>query len=297
MKRLPSYVVVVSAALALTALTAGSGVHAQSLEERIAKLEATVATLQDQVDTLQTQLAAVQSSNVLALDPFVSVDPNPELGVTGPHIIFSGANIHIVSGSDVTDDGGTPRGLGNLIIGYDEDPAQVGSHLNPGDRGGSHNLVIGRFNRFTRAAFGGLVVGESNTISGRRASVSGGFGNTASGFGASVSGGAGNTASGALASVSGGQQNTARGQNASVSGGLNNTASGIRASVSGGQQNTASGFGASVSGGLNNTASGARASVSGGQQNTASANSAVVLGGTNITNNNANSIAPQPPFP
>jgi hypothetical protein len=33
-------------------------------------------------------LAAIQSSNVLALNSFVSVDPNPGNGVIGTHIIF-----------------------------------------------------------------------------------------------------------------------------------------------------------------------------------------------------------------
>ena len=73
--------------------------HAQStpsqleaLNAQVASLQQTVFTLQTQVDALREDLAAVQSNNVQALDPFVSVDPNPELGVAGPHIIFSGAN-------------------------------------------------------------------------------------------------------------------------------------------------------------------------------------------------------------
>src|SRR5205823_4276431 len=104
---------------------------------------------------------------------------DPEIGVIGPNITFKGANIHIVSGSGRTDDNGNPTGLGNLIIGYDEDPKNsltgdssdgipinaapgVPSPLSPGDRGGSHNLVIGGGNRFTQAAFGGFVAGERN---------------------------------------------------------------------------------------------------------------------------------------
>lgn len=131
------------------------------LEAKIATLEATLSSLEGKVTTLQTQLAAVRSNPALALGPFVSVDPNPEVGVIGPNITFSGANIHIVSGSQATDDHGNPTGLGNLIIGYDEDPnlpltgdsTSFGipimqlpggpSPLLPGDRGGSHNLVIG----------------------------------------------------------------------------------------------------------------------------------------------------------
>jgi trimeric autotransporter adhesin len=209
------------------------------------------------------------------LVPFVSVDPNPEIGVAGPHIIFSGANIHIVSGSGATNDHGNPTGLGNLIIGYDEDPVNYfaggpggGIPLSPGDRSGSHNLVIGVANRFTEAASGGLVAGALNTIRSP---------------GASVTGGELNTASGSLASVSGG---------------IKNTASGIAASVSGGGANTADGGeGASVSGGALNTASGSEAAVSGGFGNTAGGFASVVIGGQNVIDNNNNSISPQPPFP
>jgi hypothetical protein len=224
------------------------------------------------------QLAAVQSNKALALGPFVSVDPNPEVGVIGPNIIFSGANIHIVSGSgatnDMVDQGGTPTGLGNLIIGYDErgdEPPFTLGHpppfLTPGARGGSHNLVIGRAHRFTTTSFGGFVAGEFNTISNGAASVTGGFVNTASGAEASVTGGAHNIASDLWASVSGGETNHASAQGASVTGGVSNTASGVWASVLGGHGNTASGF------------------------------ESVVIGGTNITDNKDNSIAPQPPFP
>jgi hypothetical protein len=82
-----------------------------ALEAKVASLEAAVSALQDQVTTLQTQLTAVQSNPALALGPFVSVDPNPEIGVVGPHITFKGANIHIVSGSGSTGDNGNPTGL------------------------------------------------------------------------------------------------------------------------------------------------------------------------------------------
>jgi outer membrane murein-binding lipoprotein Lpp len=204
----------------------------------IAELKAQVAALQSQVHALQSQLAAVQSNNALKLGPFVTVDPNPENGVRGPNIKFTGANIHILSGSRKTDDnfqtGGSLTGLGNLIIGYDEDPAAIGLSLHPGDRGGSHNLVIGRWNMFTNAAFGGLVAGEGNTISNGAASVLGGFQNTASGALASVLAGDFNTASELFASVSGGADNLANGFEASVSGGFGNTASGNGASVLGG---------------------------------------------------------------
>ena len=191
----------------------------EALEAKLESLQATVSALESQIDTLQagnttlqneiksletsdatlqSQLAAVQSNHALLFRPFVNVDPNPEIGVIGPNIIFSGASTHIVSGSGRTDDNGiygTPTGLGNLIIWYDEDPGTYVdsspfyniplSPLRPGDRGGSHNLVIGAANRFTKAAFSGLVVGTANSIDGYGASVSAGAGNTARSYGAS----------------------------------------------------------------------------------------------------------------
>jgi FtsZ-binding cell division protein ZapB len=260
-----------------------------ALQSQIGNLETSNTTLQDEVSWLQTQLAAVQSNRALLLGPFVTVDPNPEIGVIGPNIIFSGANIHIVSGSGATNDKGQPTGLGNLIIGYDEDPKDYftgapggGIPLSPGDRGGSHNLVIGIANRFTRAAFGGLVTGKLNTISNGGTTVSGGELNIASGFGASVSGGTRNTASGFESSVSGGGANIASGQNSSVSGGgFGGIADGYLASVSGGGQNAARGYLSSVIGGFGNTANGQYA---------------VVIGGQNVINNNSNSIAPGAPL-
>src|SRR4051812_32211002 len=105
MNRIPSYMV--SAALALAALTAGSRAYAddqdhdQGLRQELNALKAQVSALQKQVGYLQTSNATLQTQltnakNVLALAPFVSVDPNPEIGVAGPNITFHGANIHIV---------------------------------------------------------------------------------------------------------------------------------------------------------------------------------------------------------
>jgi hypothetical protein len=106
--------------------------------------------------------------------------------------------------------------------------------LKPGDRGGSHNLILGDRNRFTQAAFGGLVTGPFNTISNYGASVLSGVLNTASGFRASVSGGVQNTASGTDSVVLGGRSNTVSDQDASVTGGVLNTAVGNASVVLGG---------------------------------------------------------------
>lgn len=231
-----------------------SGNPNAQLQAEVAALQTQVNAQQAQISSLQNQLAAVQNNKALALGPYVSVDSGKENGVNGPHIIFSGANIHIVSGSGATDDhrlnGGTPTGLGNLFIGYDElDVNQVP------DRGGSHNLVIGRFSQFSSAAFEGLVLGERNAILAEGASVTGGQLNVVNGPFASASGGNGNVVSGSFASVSGGLSNSPTGEVASVSGGYANTASGYAASVSGGDGNVASGTAASILGGAGITVS------------------------------------------
>jgi hypothetical protein len=197
-------------------------------------------TLPDRVAALEAKVAALQ-----ALLAYISVVPGAINGLVGPHLIITGANVHIRSGSGETDDAEMPTGLGNLVIGYNEN-TMIGT---PQPRTGAHNLVVGPFHGFTDV--GGFVAGFSNSVTGAYSTVSGGYLNTASGD---------------VASVSGGTINTASGEDASVSGGAGNTASGNRASVSGGTQNTASFDYASVSGGFGNTASGQDASVSGGHQ-------------------------------
>jgi hypothetical protein len=174
-------------------------------------------------------------------------------------LVITGANLHLVNGlgrTDCVDEAGAPipncpNGLGNLIVGYNElRPAELGENI----RTGSHNVVVGQFNNFSR--IGGLVVGFRNAISGDFAAVSGGRQNTASGENAAVSGGLRNRASGNAAAVSGGLLNTASGWNAVVSGGQVNLADGVGAAVSGGNLNRASGNAAAVSGGRTRTASG-----------------------------------------
>jgi hypothetical protein len=215
-----------------------------------------------------------------------------ELNQAGlPEVVITGANLRIVNGLGAT---ATTNGLGNLIVGYNE-------QFGPGNRTGSHNAVVGRSNNFS--SFGGLVVGDFNEISGEFASVSGGVENVASGRWSSVSGGNRNMASNDFSSVSGGAVNTADGIGSSVSGGVanlaggplgfgpfssvsvgeSNTASGISSSVSGGAANAASGSGASISGGLFNTASETFSSVSGGANNIASGPHSSVSGGINRT--------------
>lgn len=218
------------------------------LEDRIADIEGRMADVEDQITDIDDQVGELEA--LLAGVTRGEVDGNDTLRL-------SGMNVQLVNATGETDE---KNGLGNLIIGYNEDRSS------PTDRDGSHYLVVGDLHEWT--ASGGIVAGFNNTASGAQASVSGGRSNTASGDHASVSGGWFNEASGFAASVSGGGGNTASGNRASVSGGGPNIASGIRASVSGGDGNLASGVQASVSGGFANEASGHEASILGGERKT-----------------------------
>ena len=329
------YVMAVALLVALLAPLPASADEG-GIPAEIAALKTQVAALQKQVATLQKQLAAVQSNEALTLGPFVSVVSGVVDGVNGPHIYFTGANIHIVSGSGSTNDNGNPRGLGNLIIGYDENPGTYVDQsplqnlplgpLAPGDRGGSHNLVIGAANRFTLNAFSGLVVGTANTIQAYGTSVTAGAGNVAPDYGSSVSGGFSNTAGSFYASISGGTSNSTGGPYSSISGGLGNTAGsncggtcGWATSVTGGTGNFAIGnyscitggsgnqtvdIDTTITGGTDNTAGsqvtfqgGIGSIVVGGSNNNAGGRNSVVLGGQKIDENTDDSIAPNPPFP
>ena len=193
--------------------------------------------------------AAARAAFDATLAPLVSLSPlaahvtvqNGTVNdLVGPHVIFSGANVHIRSGHS-SRDSLYGNGRGNLVVGYNE----ASGEAEP-ERGGSHNVVVGGFHRYN---FGvGLVVGYASRLGG---------------MGASVSGGMFNVAAGEFSSVSAGSRNQAIGMGASVSGGDSNVASGSNSAVSAGQFNQATGDSSAVSGGYTNTASGAFSAVGG----------------------------------
>ncbi len=97
---------------------------------------------------------------------------------------ISGINVQVVNGMGSTP---TLNGTGNLIVGYNEMGSPFGD-----ERTGSHNIVGGEQN--SHASWGGLVVGDGNTLFGPFASITGGQFNIASGNSSSVSGGSARTA-------------------------------------------------------------------------------------------------------
>ena len=196
-----------------------------------AKETAVVLVTDEALTAIEARLAAVEADNtslksrVGALETRVGTLESTLAGVarSGNTLTFAGMNLQVMNGAGKTE---STNGLGNLIIGYNEEDRDF-----PSSRSGSHNLVVGDLH--TYSSYGGLVVGRANTLTGPFASVTG-ENNAATGGGSSVSGGYGNLASGNYASVSGGQGNTASSLGSSVSGGARNAAAGLYSSVSGG---------------------------------------------------------------
>ena len=165
-----------------------------AVQLQITILQAGLSETEEELVALQDSVSGIQSSSAMALNPYLSVEADEINGLSGPHVILSGVNLHLQSGSGVTDDGDddstgfVPLGLGNLVVGYNEDePTFSPSSVN--DRRGSHNLVMGSGHRFS--SYGGLVGGLNNAISAPFASISGGRLNAAAHPYSSVSGGSG----------------------------------------------------------------------------------------------------------
>jgi hypothetical protein len=220
---------------------------------------------------------------VYALDPFISVNGNPDNGLNGPNIYITGANLHIVSGAGSTNttNNGAARGLGNLIIGYNE--IVPGTSLPPNARTGTHNLVVGRFNQFTDDTSGNIIGGEQNIA------VGNGYGN--------ILGGQVNQATGAGTFVVG-QLNVANGQDTSILGGFDNQANDSQSVICGGRFNQSWGLENVIVGGSGNienrSTSGGFAVIVGGEGNTDATRGSVLLGGVSITNSRDDALIPLP---
>lgn len=85
-------------------------------------LAATIVQLTSDMSAAQGDLAAVESKTAA-------------LSTSGTDVFLTGVNVFIRDGSGST--AGPTNGLGNLILGYDEDASGTL------DRSGSHNLVVG----------------------------------------------------------------------------------------------------------------------------------------------------------
>ena len=186
------------------------------------------------ITAITARLDALEAENLALKDRLACVNS----ASNATKFVFEGCNVHVSNGAGQTD---SINGFGNLIVGYD---AARGVES---DKTGSHNMVIGDGHNYN--SYGGLVAGRSNSITGSRSSVTGGWRNTASGDASSVTGGEGNIASGDYSSVTAGEENEAARLWSSVSGGLRNKAAAPVSHISGGTENIANGVQSTVSGG------------------------------------------------
>lgn len=124
----------------------------------------------------------------------------------GNNVYITGANLHVRNGLGGTTSRGT-NSLGNLIVGYNE---SRGSAVNPDVRTGSHNIITGVGNNYSRAA--AFMTGINNSSANDYASVLGGTGNFATGVYSVVVGGYNNQSSGSWSVILGGRDGVASGQ-------------------------------------------------------------------------------------
>ena len=80
--------------------------------------------LAEVIGQLQATVEA-QQAYITQLQQYISISEET--------VLISGANLQVVSGEGATD--ATVNGLGNIIVGYDENTSD--------DKSGSHNLVVG----------------------------------------------------------------------------------------------------------------------------------------------------------
>lgn len=192
-------------------------------------------------------------------------------GVGGkPTIQFSSVNVQVVNGEGTT---ASLNGEGNLVIGYDENPANR-------SQTGSHNLILGSYQQYT--SFGGILAGAFNATEAEYASVLGGHGNDADGARAVVDGGEANVAYGLAASVSGGSFSSAGGKWSTVSGGEEDRATGEASAIQGGFHNYAVGEYTAVDGGEDNWAEANRSTLDGGYKNTTLGELSAIFGGKGL---------------
>lgn len=292
------------------------------LEARIEVLEALVVELQAQITANDGDIAT--AANVLQ---YVSVDNGEMNGIVGPHFVIEGANVHIRSGAGSTTEGcnhAAPdcdgrTGLGNLIVGYNEDRSAAYSDdyisnvfgsanhaalcaaqpwvVDPEgtpvcvERSGSHNLIVGQWHNFV--GHGGALAGIFNDVRGSHQFAAGSQNSVHGAYG-TVTGGVFNRAKGNFSSIGGGRFNeTEWGASfTSVNGGSFNVAFGEASAISGGAGNRTNAMNSAISGGEYNQTldliyegrqGGFSSWIGGGSHNSASGERSSISGGANRT--------------
>jgi hypothetical protein len=272
---------------------------AQRLIDLTGRAEDTAAALGEQ----RIRAAALAADAAVVADASGVAEQNAEIlwslfeGVsrTTDGIAFEALDVHVRSGLGSTYHSGSlgalgaPNGLGNVIIGYDEDDGRPEDATT-----GSHNLVVGPGH--TYQGFGALLVGRGGTagehsagalVVGLRgladahyaATIAGEF-SSAEGAGAVVIGGRGSAASGVDAIVVGGAASMASGARATAVGGVASAATGASAVAIGGQDSDAAGESSVVVAGLGNATEDDDTVAIGGAGNLVDGDLAVAAGGS-----------------
>ncbi len=170
-----------------------------ALQSEIANLKTALATANGQLSVLDERLKAIETGRgggstnpvLTELAKYVKVELGTLNDVKGPHVVFTGVNLHVRSGKNATNDGGAAlSGLGNLIVGYNETQSTPVTYDAAGcDRvlTGSHNIVMGTGNFFT--SYGGIVVGSNHCVTSPNSSILAGDTNEAHGLNSAILGG------------------------------------------------------------------------------------------------------------
>lgn len=233
-------------------------------------INAAIAALQADNATLKAQVASLQS----LLRHFSRVEDT---------VFITHANLKILNG---TGNMQSANGLGNLVVGYSDDPYQVKYST------GSHNIAIGGNNRFT--SWGSFLTGHHNNVSAPYAASIGGEYVTVNGvFGVSLSN-VGGMLNGAHSAILGGEANSTSGNFATAVGGRGNGAVGAHSVVVGGLGNGAVGEESVILGGFSNHVDDVafRSIVVGGEYNTISSNLGMTVNGshTNLSGNGGTTV-------
>ncbi len=228
------------------ALTAFDDSLTTALDDVVARLgghDVVVSSLDGRVSTLESLAATPVEQELLTdLSAYVTVD------TAASTVRISGANLQVVNGTSNTQ---SANGLGNLILGYNED---VYGYETSGMREGSHSLVVGVNHAYT--SYGSIVHGDNAYVTGAYAAALGVYGGSAEGARSVLLGGWGGYAAGEGSFVAGGQYNVAYGTGAAAVGGYSNAVYGGYASAVGGSFASVDGDWATSVGGASSRAAG-----------------------------------------
>jgi len=147
-----------------------------------------------------------------------------------------------------------------------------------GALGGDITSKVSIGSAHTNSGTGGFVTGDSNSVTGARATVTGGTQNWAGGVHSFVGGGGSNSATGPYSTIIGAYDGAATGTQSAVVGGGYNEASGDQAVIAGGTGNVAVGGRSFIAGGTTNDALGYGSVILGGNTNRTTGSSSVAAG-------------------